>query len=157
MSTSIYNCSIYNRDDDYSLDLATPLVSATHSMSPRLVFRSIDSLTKKLPPYVCPSCRHGRSYRSLVSPARAILPVNRAFHCSRARLASTVTPVSAVNVTKRIPAQYEDLYRALENLGEDAKSYISHSRLKFCLKYLRSDRAKIRVAGMANFHRVAIC
>ena len=152
MLTSIYNC-----DDDYCLDFATPLMSATHPMSPRLVFRSIDSLTKKLPPYVCPSCRHGRSYRSFVSPARAILPINRAFHYSKARLASTVTPVSAVDVNKRIPAQYEDLYRALENLGEDAKGYISYGRLKFCMKYLRRDRANIRVAGMANFHRVAIC
>jgi hypothetical protein len=83
--------------------------------------------------FYCPSCSTWR------------LPPSRRPAAS-VRRASTLSSRTAVNATKTIPARFQPLYVALEELRRAAPAHVSLSRLQLALQGLESETPKIRVA-----------
>ena len=78
----------------------------------------------------------------------------------RVRLASTVSPVTAVNAKKEIPAAFQQLHTALKNLEQQAGLYVDTSQLKLAQRSIESEAAITRVAvlglnGQAGARRLA--
>lgn len=135
----------------------SPRVRHPSPMPPRSTSRLSNSLSRGLQPYICPSCRHGTSYQLLASYATARLSVNPSSQLPKTRPISTVAPVSAVDVHSYVPDRYKALYKALENLGEEAKDYVDPNTLKFCMRYLQKNNPKMRVAGRAVSQPFCVC
>lgn len=122
------------------------------------VSRLIWSLFSSPPsrPYICSSCIQKRAIWTAIHQTKA----PREFHfrsrpTPQKRHASSITPVTAVNVTKAIPENNRQLYEELTVLQKEAANFVNLSQLKLILRGLESDDPVIRVAG-EPFHPMVV-
>ena len=99
--------------------------------------------------YVCSSCRYKQA--RAISNGSALLGT-RAHRKARGttlqfRTASTIAPVTAVNVRRDIPLRFRILHESLKALESDAAVYINSSQLRLALRGLESENAVTRIAG----------
>lgn len=93
---------------------------------------------------ICPSCQFAdlvRQYRGPRAPATR-LP------STRTRQASSLASSTAVNATKTIPVELQELHLAIAQLSKDAPNYVNISRLQLALRSLESSEPVVRIAGM---------
>ncbi|MCJ1247978.1 hypothetical protein MMC30_005193 [Trapelia coarctata] len=105
-------------------------------------------------PFICPSCRHNRP-ASTVAAAATTTTTRASTQWSnyspkhlkplRRRVAS-ITPVTAVNVPRTIPAANLRLYEELTALEKKAATFVHLSQLQLALRGLESEDPIIRVA-----------
>lgn len=102
--------------------------------------------------FVCPSCRHGRAASTAASTTRASTLWSNCDRSSRnikplRRHVASITPVTAVNVPRTIPAANSRLYEELTTLEKKAATFVNLSQLQLVLRGLESEDPVIRVAG----------
>src|SRR5271155_954555 len=90
--------------------------------------------------FFCPSCITWRASRT------SSLTKTRQLQVGRKRHASTLSSSTAVNATKAIPARYQDLYEALNQVKRKAPAHVNLSRLQLALQGLESENPTTRVA-----------
>lgn len=109
----------------------------SHSMKPLSPLAR--ELVKLSSPGICPACEIRTSLRILRQ-------LNKPWRSTTKRYASTVS-VTAVNAQRDVPPKFQKLHRALNELKENALSYVNISKLQLALRGLESTSPVTRIAG----------
>ena len=99
--------------------------------------------------FVCSSCRYKQARAISNGSARLGTQANRKARETtlNVRTASTTASVTAVNVRRDIPPQFQALHESLKALESEAAVYINSSQLGLALRGLESENAVTRIAG----------